>query len=98
MIDVPPGTSNFRNVTLMLTPRAGTTSGNYPFIVTAVSQADHAVTPDEGNTFGRVERVQNARVIGNVQQAAKGQNDKPNDHHGAEEPGDLVGAARLHPK
>ncbi|HQU41768.1 MAG TPA: cadherin-like domain-containing protein, partial [Pirellulales bacterium] len=36
-IDVPPGVSNFRDVTLTLTPQVGTTAGNDAFSVTATS-------------------------------------------------------------
>jgi uncharacterized membrane protein len=40
-VDVPPGVSNFRDVTLTLTPAPGTTAGSDPFTVTATS-TDHA--------------------------------------------------------
>jgi uncharacterized membrane protein len=43
-VDVPPGASNFRDVTLTLTPQAGTTPGSNPFTVTATSTSQASVT------------------------------------------------------
>jgi len=43
-IDVPPGVSNFRDVSLKLTPQAGTAPGTYPFTITATSTGDPSVT------------------------------------------------------
>ncbi len=42
-IDVPPGASNFRDVSLELATQKGTTSGSYPFTVTAISTAGPSV-------------------------------------------------------
>ena len=50
-IDVPPGLSNFRNVSLMLTPATGTAPGNYPFTVTATSTADPTVSSTTSGTL-----------------------------------------------
>lgn len=36
-VEVPPGSSNFRDVALTLTPQPGTATGNFPFTVTATS-------------------------------------------------------------
>jgi uncharacterized membrane protein len=43
-IDVPPGASNFRDVTLTLTPAVDTPAGKDPFTVTAASTTLSAVT------------------------------------------------------
>ena len=43
-ITVPPGQSNFRDVTLTLTPAPGTAAADYPFTVTAVSTASSSAT------------------------------------------------------
>jgi uncharacterized membrane protein/sugar lactone lactonase YvrE len=55
-IDVPPGVSNFRDVTLTLTPQPGTTIGSDSFTVTAASTSKPAVT---GTTSGTL------NVLGN---------------------------------
>ena len=41
---VPPGQSNFRDVTVMLTPAPGTSAADYPFTVTAVSTTSSSAT------------------------------------------------------
>jgi uncharacterized membrane protein len=43
-IDVPPGTSNFRDDPLSLKVAAGTAPGRYPFTVTATSTSDPSVS------------------------------------------------------
>jgi uncharacterized membrane protein len=48
-IDVPPGISNCRAVTLTLTAAPGTTPESYPFTVTASSQND---APETGTADG----------------------------------------------
>jgi uncharacterized membrane protein len=50
-VDVPPEASNFRNVTLILTPPVGTTAGNDPFAVTATSTTDSSVTARANGTL-----------------------------------------------
>ncbi len=47
-VDVPPGVSNFRDVTLTLTPAVGTTPGNDPFTVTAASTTTSATSSASG--------------------------------------------------
>ncbi|HEY2784103.1 MAG TPA: transglutaminase domain-containing protein [Fimbriiglobus sp.] len=41
-VTVPPGAGNYRDVTLLLTPAAGTAPGNLPFSVTATSATSSA--------------------------------------------------------
>jgi uncharacterized membrane protein len=50
-IDVPPGASNFRDVTLTLTPPKGTTPGNIPFTVTATSTTKSTVSNTASGTL-----------------------------------------------
>jgi len=50
-IDVPPGASNFRDVTLTLTANQGTTPGGYPFTVSAASTSDPSVTNTTNGTL-----------------------------------------------
>jgi len=50
-IDVPPGMTNFRDVTLTLTAAPGTTPGGYPFAVTAESTSDPSVTNTANGTL-----------------------------------------------
>jgi uncharacterized membrane protein len=55
-LDVPPGASNFRDVTLTLTPQQGTAAGSDTFSVTATSESMGSVT---GSTSGTLD------VLGN---------------------------------
>jgi uncharacterized membrane protein len=50
-VPVPPGTSNFRDVTLTLTPQPGTPAGGYAFTVTATSTTRASVTSSAGGTL-----------------------------------------------
>jgi len=50
-ITVPPGTSNFRDITLTLTPAAGTKPGPYAFQVTATSTTQSSVTASASGTL-----------------------------------------------
>jgi uncharacterized membrane protein/transglutaminase-like putative cysteine protease len=50
-VDVPPGASNVRDVTLTLTPLAGTPTGNLPFLLTATSVADASVAGTASGTL-----------------------------------------------
>jgi len=50
-IGVPPGTSNFRDITLVLTPAAGTSPGNIAFQVTATSSTDSPVSNTTSGTL-----------------------------------------------
>jgi len=50
-IDVPPGISNFRDVSLVLAPEQGTPPGNYPFTVTATSTTDPSVASTTDGTL-----------------------------------------------
>ncbi len=50
-VDVPPGVSNFRDIPLELSVKQGTTSGSYPFTVTATSTTDPAVTNTTNGTL-----------------------------------------------
>jgi uncharacterized membrane protein len=50
-VEVPPGASNFRDVTLTLTPAAGTAAGSVSFTVTAVSVTDNTVTSTADGTL-----------------------------------------------
>jgi large repetitive protein len=50
-IDVPPGASNFRDVTLTLTPGVGTAPGSLPFTVTATSTSLSTVAGSAGGTL-----------------------------------------------
>jgi uncharacterized membrane protein len=50
-VDVPPGLSNFRDVTLTLTPQVGTTAGADPFSVTATSTTVPANTASATGTL-----------------------------------------------
>ena len=50
-IDVPPGASNFRDVTLTLTPPPGTTPGDDPFQVTATSTTKSTVSNTASGTL-----------------------------------------------
>ena len=47
-VEVPPGASNFRDVSLTLTPQPGSATGNRPFTVTATS-ATQATVSDTAN-------------------------------------------------
>ena len=59
-------------------------------------QADHAVRQDELDAEPRVERQEDARVVDQVDEAADGERDEPDQRDGAEELRHLGGAARLH--
>src|SRR5579875_1434759 len=50
-ITVPPGASNFRDVTLILTPQVGTAIGDDPFTVTATSTSDSSITATANGTL-----------------------------------------------
>lgn len=50
-VNVPPGTSNFREVLLTVTPPQGTDAGDYPFIVTATSASDASIADDATSTL-----------------------------------------------
>ena len=50
-IDVPPGVSNFRDVTLTLTPQIGTAAGDIPFTVTATLTAMPAIASTAAGTL-----------------------------------------------
>ena len=50
-IDVPPGVSNFRDVTLTLTPKTGTAPASYPFSVVATSTTKSSVTGTANGTL-----------------------------------------------
>jgi uncharacterized repeat protein (TIGR01451 family) len=50
-VDVPPGVSNFRDVTLTLTPQAGTTAAADSFSVMATSTTDPSVTATTSGTL-----------------------------------------------
>ncbi len=50
-IDVPPGASNFRDVTLTLTPAVGTATGSLPFTVTATSTTLSTVSGSADGTL-----------------------------------------------
>ncbi len=50
-IDVPPGASNFRDVTLTLTSAAGTSPGSIPFQVTATSATDSSISNTTSGTL-----------------------------------------------
>ncbi len=50
-ITAPPGQSNFRDVTLTLTPAPGTAAADYPFTVTAVSTTSSAATATTQGTL-----------------------------------------------
>jgi uncharacterized membrane protein len=50
-VDVPPGASNFRDVTLTLTPQQGTAGGGDPFQVTATSTTSPSVTATASGTL-----------------------------------------------
>jgi uncharacterized membrane protein len=50
-IDVPPGASSFRDVTLTLTPRQGTAPGNILFTVTATSATKSTVSNTASGTL-----------------------------------------------
>ncbi len=50
-VEVPPGASNFRDVTLTLTPPAGTAAGSDPFTVTATSVSKPSVTGTAAGTL-----------------------------------------------
>jgi uncharacterized membrane protein len=50
-ITVPPGASNFRDVTLILTPAPGTAAGSDPFTVTATSQTRSSVQSSAPGTL-----------------------------------------------
>jgi uncharacterized membrane protein len=53
-VDVPPGISNFRDVTLTLTSGAGTPPNAYPFQVLATSTSDSSVTNSASGTLNVV--------------------------------------------
>jgi hypothetical protein len=53
-LDVPPGASNFRDVTLTLTTDAGTPIGDIPFTVTAASSSLSTVSGSAQGTLGVV--------------------------------------------
>ncbi len=42
-LDVPPGTTNFRDISLLITPQNGTAAGQFPFTVTATSTSNPTV-------------------------------------------------------
>src|SRR6185437_1614415 len=48
---IPPGASNFRDVTLTLTPGVGTAPSNLPFTVTATSTATPSVSGSARGTL-----------------------------------------------
>ena len=50
-VEVPPGASNFRDVTLILTPQVGTAAGSDPFTVTATSTTRAATTGTAAGTL-----------------------------------------------
>ena len=50
-IDVPPGASNFRDDSLMLSVAPGTSPGTYPFTVTATSTSDSTVSNTTSGTL-----------------------------------------------
>jgi uncharacterized membrane protein len=50
-VEVPPGASNFRDVTLLLTPQPGTAIGSVPFTVTATSASKPSVTGTASGTL-----------------------------------------------
>ena len=50
-IDVPPGVSNFRDVSLTVIVAQGTSPGSYPFTVTATSTTDPTVTSTTNGTL-----------------------------------------------
>jgi uncharacterized membrane protein len=50
-LDMPPGTSNFRDVALILTPPPGTTAGSIPFTITAASTTKASVTGTASGTL-----------------------------------------------
>jgi uncharacterized membrane protein len=59
VIDVPPGVSNFRDVTLTLTPAPGTAVGDVPFTVTATS----TTTPATATATGTLTVVGNGVAV-----------------------------------
>ena len=61
-------------------------------------EADDAVRQDELDAEQRVEGQEHARVVDDVDQAADGQHDEPDQHDRPEELRDLRRAARLHGK
>ena len=50
-VQVPPGASNFRDVTFLLTPAAGTTANSYPFRVMAASATKATITGEAAGTL-----------------------------------------------
>ncbi|MCC6420670.1 MAG: hypothetical protein IT429_20725, partial [Gemmataceae bacterium] len=50
VVEVPPGASNFRDVTLTVVPALGTTAGDQPFVVTATSTTLAAVRDTASGT------------------------------------------------
>ena len=48
LVTIPPGTNNFREITLVLTPSVGTSSGQYSFAVTATSTNSSATNSANG--------------------------------------------------
>ncbi len=50
-IDIPPGASDFRDMSLSLSVAKGTTPGSYPFTVTATSTSDSSVTSTTNGTL-----------------------------------------------
>ncbi|MEQ1829701.1 MAG: VCBS domain-containing protein, partial [Pirellula sp.] len=47
-VTIPPGTSNYREITLVLTPAVGTPTGQYPFSVIATSTSSSATNSATG--------------------------------------------------